>query len=227
MIGRRATTSPGSPALARASHGHRHRRRTRRFAAIVAVDVAIVGGGITGAALAWRFADAGVRVALARSDADRARQHGREHRAADAGTRRGLRAPCATLRRRARAPHLGAQPWCDARLHRHAPTPEHPLRPAAVRLRVLHADTRVTCSPSSASTACDRPRPAGWTLAARQTVRRADRRSTSAVRDPDDGQRAGGSVSGVPGIHARGGGRGARVFEGSPVDRHRRLVATT
>ena len=28
------------------------------------VDVAIVGGGITGAALAWRFADAGVRVAL-------------------------------------------------------------------------------------------------------------------------------------------------------------------
>jgi glycine/D-amino acid oxidase-like deaminating enzyme len=28
------------------------------------VEVAIVGGGITGAALAWRFADAGVRVAL-------------------------------------------------------------------------------------------------------------------------------------------------------------------
>jgi ribosomal protein S9 len=28
------------------------------------VDVAIVGGGITGAALAWRFADAGLRVAL-------------------------------------------------------------------------------------------------------------------------------------------------------------------
>jgi glycine/D-amino acid oxidase-like deaminating enzyme len=30
----------------------------------VAVDVVIVGGGITGAALAWRFADAGVRVVL-------------------------------------------------------------------------------------------------------------------------------------------------------------------
>jgi len=29
-----------------------------------AVDVVIVGGGITGAALAWRFADAGIRVAL-------------------------------------------------------------------------------------------------------------------------------------------------------------------
>ena len=28
------------------------------------VDVAVVGGGITGAALAWRFADAGIRVAL-------------------------------------------------------------------------------------------------------------------------------------------------------------------
>jgi glycine/D-amino acid oxidase-like deaminating enzyme len=28
------------------------------------VDVAIIGGGITGAALAWRFADAGIRVAL-------------------------------------------------------------------------------------------------------------------------------------------------------------------
>ena len=28
------------------------------------MDVAIVGGGITGAALAWRFADAGLRVAL-------------------------------------------------------------------------------------------------------------------------------------------------------------------
>jgi glycine/D-amino acid oxidase-like deaminating enzyme len=30
----------------------------------LSVDVAIVGGGITGAVLAWRFADAGVRVAL-------------------------------------------------------------------------------------------------------------------------------------------------------------------
>ena len=38
-----------------------------RFPALrrdVTVDVAIVGGGITGAAVAWRFADAGVRVAL-------------------------------------------------------------------------------------------------------------------------------------------------------------------
>ena len=30
----------------------------------LAVDVAIVGGGITGAAVAWRFAAAGLRVAL-------------------------------------------------------------------------------------------------------------------------------------------------------------------
>jgi glycine/D-amino acid oxidase-like deaminating enzyme len=30
----------------------------------LAVDVAVVGGGITGAAVAWRFAEAGVRVAL-------------------------------------------------------------------------------------------------------------------------------------------------------------------
>src|SRR5712671_3997063 len=36
-----------------------------RFPALTReVDVAIVGGGITGAALAWRFADAGIRVAL-------------------------------------------------------------------------------------------------------------------------------------------------------------------
>src|ERR1700704_4805469 len=28
------------------------------------VDVAVVGGGITGAAIAWRFADAGLRVAV-------------------------------------------------------------------------------------------------------------------------------------------------------------------
>lgn len=32
------------------------------------VDVAIVGGGITGAALAWRFADAGIRVALVEAE---------------------------------------------------------------------------------------------------------------------------------------------------------------
>ncbi len=41
--------------------------RHRRFPPIARdldVDVAIVGGGITGAAVAWRFADAGVRVAL-------------------------------------------------------------------------------------------------------------------------------------------------------------------
>src|SRR5690349_14041394 len=30
----------------------------------ISVDVAIVGGGITGAAIAWRFAEAGVRVAV-------------------------------------------------------------------------------------------------------------------------------------------------------------------
>ena len=30
----------------------------------LAVDVAVVGGGITGAAVAWRFAEAGVSVAL-------------------------------------------------------------------------------------------------------------------------------------------------------------------
>ena len=32
------------------------------------VDIAVIGGGITGAALAWRFADAGVRVALAEAN---------------------------------------------------------------------------------------------------------------------------------------------------------------
>ena len=42
------------------SAGVRFPRLTRKLV----VDVAIVGGGITGAALAWRFADAGVRVAL-------------------------------------------------------------------------------------------------------------------------------------------------------------------
>src|SRR5258708_29322732 len=30
----------------------------------LSVDIAIIGGGITGAAVAWKFADAGVRVAL-------------------------------------------------------------------------------------------------------------------------------------------------------------------
>jgi glycine/D-amino acid oxidase-like deaminating enzyme len=42
--------------------------RRVRFPALsrnVAVDVAVVGGGVTGAAVAWRFAEAGVRVALA------------------------------------------------------------------------------------------------------------------------------------------------------------------
>src|ERR1043166_216548 len=36
----------------------------RRLRGHARVDVAIVGGGITGALLAWRLADAGVRVAL-------------------------------------------------------------------------------------------------------------------------------------------------------------------
>ena len=42
-----------------------------RFPSLTAdldVDIAIVGGGITGAALAWRFADAGVRVALVEAE---------------------------------------------------------------------------------------------------------------------------------------------------------------
>jgi glycine/D-amino acid oxidase-like deaminating enzyme len=41
--------------------------RPVRFPALtrnLAVDVAVVGGGVTGAAVAWRFAEAGVRVAL-------------------------------------------------------------------------------------------------------------------------------------------------------------------
>ena len=42
-----------------------HRRvRFPTLTADLDVDIAIVGGGITGAALAWRFADAGIRVAL-------------------------------------------------------------------------------------------------------------------------------------------------------------------
>ena len=48
--------------LARPSH-----LETTSYAALrgdLSVDVAIVGGGITGAVLAWRFANAGVRVAL-------------------------------------------------------------------------------------------------------------------------------------------------------------------
>src|SRR5215218_3990611 len=42
-------------------------QRRVRFPTLTAdldVDIAIIGGGITGAALAWRFSDAGVRVAL-------------------------------------------------------------------------------------------------------------------------------------------------------------------
>ena len=38
--------------------------RFRTLTRNVEVDVAIIGGGITGAAVAWRFADAGVRVAV-------------------------------------------------------------------------------------------------------------------------------------------------------------------
>jgi glycine/D-amino acid oxidase-like deaminating enzyme len=47
--------------------GRHSAARRARFPALTRqldVDVAVVGGGITGAALAWRFADAGVRVAL-------------------------------------------------------------------------------------------------------------------------------------------------------------------
>jgi glycine/D-amino acid oxidase-like deaminating enzyme len=45
----------------------RTRERDTRFPTLggdLEVDVAIVGGGITGAAIAWRFADAGLRIAL-------------------------------------------------------------------------------------------------------------------------------------------------------------------
>jgi glycine/D-amino acid oxidase-like deaminating enzyme len=47
--------------------GRNSAARHARFPALtrqLEVDVAVIGGGITGAALAWRFADAGVRVAL-------------------------------------------------------------------------------------------------------------------------------------------------------------------
>src|SRR5471032_1657616 len=38
--------------------------RFPRLGRDLSVEIAIVGGGITGAAVAWRFAEAGVRVAL-------------------------------------------------------------------------------------------------------------------------------------------------------------------
>src|SRR5471032_3679543 len=38
--------------------------RFPRLGRDLSVDIAIVGGGITGTAVAWRFAEAGVRVAL-------------------------------------------------------------------------------------------------------------------------------------------------------------------
>ena len=40
------------------------RARFPTLARELEVDVAVVGGGITGAALAWRFVDAAIRVAL-------------------------------------------------------------------------------------------------------------------------------------------------------------------
>src|SRR5437016_2696509 len=46
-----------------------NKRRYASFKGELAADVAIVGGGITGAAVAWRFADAGLSVAVL--DADR------------------------------------------------------------------------------------------------------------------------------------------------------------
>ncbi len=89
-----------------------------RSLAIFSVDVAVIGGGITGAAVAWRFAEAGVHVALVEGRAYRPRQHGGEHRAADAGTGRRLRGAGAALRR-ARARRIwAAQPRSDARLRR-------------------------------------------------------------------------------------------------------------
>src|SRR2546423_5087721 len=50
------------------ARGRDKQRRYASFKGEVEVDVAIVGGGITGAAVAWRFADAGIRVAVLEAD---------------------------------------------------------------------------------------------------------------------------------------------------------------
>ena len=54
------------------------------------VDVAILGGGVTGAMVAWRLASRGRPGRRARSGTGRPRQHRREHCPADAGARRGF-----------------------------------------------------------------------------------------------------------------------------------------
>ena len=96
----------------------RRRRSAIHFPTLrrpISSDVAVVGGGITGATIAWRFAEAGLRVALLE-----ARRVGRGSTAAstallmqepdedDAFARR-------PLRREAHASDLGAQPNGDAR----------------------------------------------------------------------------------------------------------------
>src|SRR5438876_1620700 len=50
------------------ARGRDKERRYASFSGELAADVAIVGGGITGAAVAWRFADAGLRVAVLEAD---------------------------------------------------------------------------------------------------------------------------------------------------------------
>lgn len=47
-----------------ATAGHLDERRFPILRGDIDVDIAIVGGGITGVAIAWRFADAGLRVAV-------------------------------------------------------------------------------------------------------------------------------------------------------------------
>ena len=50
------------------ARGRDQQRRYESFKGERAADVAIVGGGVTGAAVAWRFADAGLSVAVLEAD---------------------------------------------------------------------------------------------------------------------------------------------------------------
>ena len=84
----------------------------------IEADVAIVGGGITGALSPRRLRGAGIRVAVLERGARRAWQHGRQLRAAAAGARPGPGPAHRALRRGRQSAHLATRPGCGARSRR-------------------------------------------------------------------------------------------------------------
>ena len=182
--------------------------RYPRLTGVHRADVAIVGGGITGAIAALRFAEAGVDAVVLEADRIGARQHRGEQRAAAPGAGRATVGAERALRRGDGEAHLAAEPRRRARSDRAARAAVHAGRAHPPRHHLLHDRRR---RGRAAAPRVRGPVPRRLRRDVADAAGAAGRRGHPGPRrHPDARQRALRSVPRLRGRDARGGTRRAR-----------------